>query len=76
MDTFACVEVYVTSRGGKQGAEELRGEPILRLRKCPGIAVVTSSSDTDIILPPSLALGVEQSDRNLAVSSGGSKQQS
>lgn len=76
MDTFTCVEVYVTSRGGKQASEELRDESILRLRKCPGIAVVTSSFEADMILPPRLALGVEESGRDLAVSSRGPKQQS
>ena len=43
-------KVYVTSLGGKQGAAELRDKLILRLKKCPGIEVVGSSSEADAIL--------------------------
>jgi hypothetical protein len=43
-------KVYVTSLGGKQGAAELRDKLILRLKKCPDIEVVGSSSEADAIL--------------------------
>jgi hypothetical protein len=43
-------KVYVASLGGKQGAAELRDKLILRLKKCPGIEVVGSSSGAEAIL--------------------------
>jgi hypothetical protein len=51
VETLSQVKkVYVTSLGGKQGAAEIRDKLIFRLKKCPGIEVVGSSSEADAIL--------------------------